>query len=255
MSLRIICSANRKGGVGKTTSCVTLAGLLAFRGYRVLIVDFDPQGNCATSLGLKQEPNVFNTLIMPNVDIFQWIRPTGRKKLDILPGDNTTVTAQIVLNAKALTDGDNGISEIRNLFKPLKGSYDFVLLDTAPSAGGIQERAIFASDLVLIPTATEFMSTSGLGLMVATLRDLPQKGWSGKLLGILPTFYDDSTTESKETMKELKENFGRAVLPPIHRATLLREAPAEGKLVFELDPQHRATREYYELSEHILKYS
>jgi len=72
---------------------------------------------------------------------------------------------------------------------------------------------------------------------------------------IVMTFFDEQTSESKTTLDELKRNFGDAVLPPIHRATILREAPAEGKLVYELDPQHRATREYYALSQYTLKYS
>ena len=88
-----------------------------------------------------------------------------------------------------------------------------------------------------------------------TLGQMVKDGWTGKLLGILPTFYDDNTSESKTTLEELKQNFKDAVLPPIHRATILREAPAEGKLVYELDPQHRATREYHALSEYLIKYS
>jgi chromosome partitioning protein len=91
--------------------------------------------------------------------------------------------------------------------------------------------------------------------MMTALEDMAKRGWKGKLLGILPTFYDESTTESKETMQELQQTFEEAILPPIHRATLLREAPAEGKLVYELDPQHRATREYHALSEFVIRYS
>jgi chromosome partitioning protein len=146
------------------------------------------------------------------------------------------------------------MDSIRVLLSGLR-EYDFIFLDTAPSVGGIQERALFAADRVLIPTATEFMSTNGLGQMMTALEDMAKRGWKGKLLGILPTFYDESTTESKETMQELQQTFEEAILPPIHRATLLREAPAEGKLVYELDPQHRATREYHALSEFVIRYS
>jgi chromosome partitioning protein len=198
---------------------------------------------------LTQEPGVFNALVNPAFDIRQWIRPTGRERLDILPGDRTTATAQIVVNAE-----NRGMDSIRVLLSSLR-EYDFIFLDTAPSVGGIQERALFAADRVLIPTATEFMSTNGLGQMMTALEDMAKRGWKGKLLGILPTFYDESTTESKETMQELQQTFEEAILPPIHRATLLREAPAEGKLVYELDPQHRATREYHALSEFVIRYS
>ena len=247
--MKIITIANYKGGVGKSSTVLSLAGLLSQRNRRCLIVDLGPQGQCAVALGLTQEPGVFNALVNPAFDIRQWIRPTGRERLDILPGDRTTATAQIVVNAE-----NRGMDSIRVLLSGLR-EYDFIFLDTAPSVGGIQERALFAADRVLIPTATEFMSTNGLGQMMTALEDMAKRGWKGKLLGILPTFYDESTTESKETMQELQQTFEEAILPPIHRATLLREAPAEGKLVYELDPQHRATREYHALSEFVIRYS
>jgi chromosome partitioning protein len=230
---------------------LNLAAEVAQRGRRCLILDFDPQGQCAIALGLTQEPGVFNLLINTAFDIHQWIRPSGRTGLELIPGDRTTGTAQVVINAE-----NRGIDVIRRLLQLIKGEYDFVFLDTAPSVGGIQERAVYAADLVLIPTATEFMSTNGLGQTLNLLNMLREKhNWPGRLLGILPTFYDEQTSESKATLEELKQNFGEAILSPIHRATILREAPAEGKLVYELDPQHRATREYYALSEYLIRYS
>ena len=248
--LKTVTIANQKGGTGKTSTTLTLAGLLAQRERHCLIVDFDPQGQCAVALGLTQEPGAFNLLVNTSFDIHQWIRPTGRQHLEIIPGDRTTATAQVVINAE-----NRGMDAIRTLLAPLRAEYDFILMDTAPSVGGIQERAIFAADLVLVPSATEFMSSDGLAQMMEALKQMVKNGWSGKLLGVLPTFFDEQTSESRETMKELQEHFGESLLPPIHRATILREAPAEGKLVYELDPQHRATREYYALSEYLIKYS
>ena len=251
MTAKIICIAADKGGVGKTTTTLNIAGELAATRRRVLMVDMDPQGQCAIGLGLTQEPCVFNLMVNTMFEIYQWIRPTGRDKLDIIPGDRSTATAQIVINAE-----NRSIDSIRQLLKPLRADYDFILIDTAPSVGGIQERAIFAADHVLIPTATEFFSTNGLGQTMELLKSLRAKqAWPGSLLGILPTFYDEQTSESKTTLDELKKNFGEAVLDPIHRATILREAPAEGKLVYEIDPQHRATREYNALSLHVIRYS
>jgi len=245
----IITITNQKGGVGKTSTVLNLGTQFAFTGRHSLIVDLDPQGQCAIGLGLPQEPGAFNLLVNTNFETRQWIRPSGRKGLDIIPGDRTTATAQIVINAE-----NRPLEFIRDLLRPLR-EYQYIFIDTAPSVGGIQERAIFAADHVLIPTATEFFSTNGLGQVIATLSQLANKGWEGKLLGILPTFYDEVSTESKETMQELIRNFGEAVLSPIHRTTLLREAPAEGKVAHEIDPQHRATHEYYALSQHVIKFS
>jgi chromosome partitioning protein len=248
--MKIVTIANQKGGTGKTSTTLNLAGLLSQRGRRCLIVDFDPQGQCAVALGLTQEPGVFNMLVNTAFDIHQWIRPTGRERLDLIPGDRMTATAQVVINAE-----NRGVETIRKLLNPLKAEYDYILLDTAPSVGGIQERAVHAADMVLIPSATEFMSSDGLAQMMHSLSQMVKEGWTGRLLGILPTFYDEQTSESKISLDELKAGFGEAILPPIHRATILREAPAEGKLVYELDPQHRATREYQALSEYLIKHS
>jgi chromosome partitioning protein len=250
MSINMVI-ANQKGGVGKTTSASSLAHGLTLHNRRVLLVDFDPQGQCATALGINQEPGVFNALVNTHADIHQWIRDTDRTGLHILPGDRSTATAQIVINAE-----NRPINSIHMLFKTLGKEYDYIIFDTAPSVGGIQERAIYAADMVLIPTATEFLSMDGLAQMMELLTALrSQHNWNGKLAGILPTFYDEQTSESRESLTELKATFGDSVLAPIHRATVLRECPAEGRTIFELAPASRSSREYEELSREIVKRS
>ena len=246
-----IVVANQKGGVGKTTTAVSIAHSLALRERRVLLVDFDPQGQCATSLAVNPESGAFNALVNLRTDIRQWIRETGRVGLELIPGDRSTATAQIVINAE-----NRPIDAIRQIFKVLSKEYDYIIFDTAPSVGGIQERAIYAADLALIPTATEFLSMDGLAQMVELLNTLREKThWDGELLGILPTFFDEQTSESGKSLKELQESFGDSVLPPIHRATVLRECAAEGKTIFEMAPASRASREYEELGRVVVKRS
>jgi chromosome partitioning protein len=247
--IQTIVIANQKGGVGKTTTAVSLAHGLALRGRRVLLVDLDPQGQCATSLAIDSEAGVFNVLVNPRSDIHQWIRATTRNGFDILPGDRSTATAQIVINAE-----NRPIDSILWLFKSVAKDYECIIFDTAPSVGGIQERAIFAADLALIPTATEFLSMDGLAQMMDLLALLKDKWyWSGKLLGILPTFYDIQTSESYKSLSELREGFGESVLNPIHRATVLRECAAEGKTIFEMAPGSRAACEYEELADQVMR--
>ncbi len=250
--MKIIAIANQKGGVAKTTTAVTIAYVLSvLKHRRVLLVDFDPQGQCATSLAVNPEPGVFNVLVNPRTDIHQWIRASGREGLDLLPGERTTATAQIVMNAE-----NRPIDAIRASLRTLVKEYDFAVLDTAPSVGGIQERAVYAADMVLIPTATEFLSMDGLDQMMEMLETMKShNGWKGTLLGILPTFHDEHTNESAKSLVELNENFEGYVLSPIHRATILRECAAEGKVIFEKDPTCRAAREYESLGIEIIKKS
>jgi len=256
MSIKVICIANQKGGVGKTTTAVSLAHCLSQKGRRVLLIDLDPQGQSATALGHNPEPGAFYLLTMgstPQETTFvqSWVRFSGREGLYLLPGNQQTMAAQTVLNAQ-----DKPISAIRqSIQRFFKDGLHYIIFDTAPSVGGIQERAVWAADLVIVPTATEFLSADGVSkvlLMMSVLQE--KKNWRGNLLGILPTFFDEQTRESKATMENLKERFDASVLPPIHRSTLLRECAAEGKTILEFDPVCRAAKEYQALTQHVLKF-
>lgn len=247
MTARIFAVTNQKGGVAKTTTVASVLSYLAARGNRTLGIDFDSQGQLATALGLEQSNNVFNFLVTGQSPSL-WVRPSGRENLSIISGDRMTSTAQIVMNAE-----NRPLDAVTSILKSIRREYDYIIFDTAPSVGGLQERAIWASDFVLIPTATEFMSSDGLTQILAMIRSLEEKGWQGKVAGILPTFYDQQTRESRETLAELQKTFGELCLPPIHRATVLRECAAEGVTIFEKDPKSRAAEEYTAIAEYLLK--
>jgi chromosome partitioning protein len=256
MSTRIICIANQKGGVGKTTSAVSLAHGLALNGKQVLLIDLDPQGQSATALGRSPEPGVFYALTMgltPHETTFvkSWVRSSGRNGLYLLPGDQQTMAAQTVLNAQ-----DQPVSSIlTSISRFMKEGLNYIVFDTAPSVGGIQERAVWAADLVIVPTATEFLSSDGVSQVIRMMSILQEKkNWRGSLLGILPTFYDEQTRESKATIESLRDRFHASLLPPIHRATILRECAAEGRTIFEADPECRAAREYMSLTQLVMKF-
>ncbi len=252
MKTSTIAIVNNKGGVAKTTTAVNLAHALAQAEYRVLLADLDPQGQDAISLAINPEPGVFRALITPTDDIHQWIRQTRRERLELLPGDRSTATAQTVINAE-----NRPITAIYEVFAFLSKEYDFIIFDTAPSVGGIQERAIYASDLVLVPTATEFLSMDGLSQTIELLNRMrTETHWAGGLVGVLPTFYDELTAESQKSMEQLKETFGdEYLLSPIHRATVLRECAAEGKTIFEKAPASRPAQEYTALAREIIRRS
>jgi chromosome partitioning protein len=127
----------------------------------------------------------------------------------------------------------------------INGRLDYIIVDTQPSGVGfLQEAALWAADLVLIPSAVDYLSGTGIVDLVTKLTEFQAVGWVGGIVGVLPTFYDDVTKESKANLADLKAAFRGMVLEPIHRATILRECMAEGKTVFELAPDSRAAKEY-----------
>jgi chromosome partitioning protein len=246
-----ITVANQKGGVGKTTTAVNLAHGLVLQGKRVLLVDLDPQGQCATILGLKPEPGTFNLLVAES-PFKQVTRLTDRKGLLVILGDRKTSTAQTVLNVQRTP-----ISFIHSkLVVPAqKDGLDYIVIDTSPSVGELQEQALWAADGVLIPCAVDYLATDGVYNIAQTLKRIQEEyKWQGRVLGILPTFYDTVTRESKATLQDLQKRFSGAMLSPIHRATILRECAVEGKTIFEMAPESRAAKQYLGLVEHVLNW-
>lgn len=237
----ILTIANQKGGVGKTTTAVNLAYGLTIKGFKVLLIDLDPQGQCATILGLKQVPDAFNLLVseLPSPQV---IRATDRAGLYVILGDKKTAVAQTVLGIQR--------SPINFTANKLRQSaeeeaFDFVIIDTSPSLGELQEQSLFAANSVVIPCSVDYLASDGVFTIKEYLEKLTDDfNWQGQILGILPTFFDEVTRESKATLQDLKDQFGSLVLTPIHRATILRECAVEGKTIFELSPNSRAASEY-----------
>lgn len=244
MTKSIIC-LNAKGGCSKTTTTVTLAHGLAIAGKSVLIVDLDSQGQCATLLGIDQRPGIFELLVSDRKAV-QVIRKTGRDNLFIIPGNHKTNTAQTVITIER-----RPISDLRDKLQGL--GYDYIVFDTAPSINELTSLGIFASNFFIIPTAVDFLSTEGIFKVVQNIKTIQETtGHTGKMAGIVPTFYD-STNETQATIADLNKNFPGMVLQPIHRATVLRECAAMGKTIFEVEPRSRAAQEYQALVKHILE--
>lgn len=236
--MRTIVIANQKGGVGKTTTAVTLSHAFAYKGYRVLLMDLDSQGHCSTYLGLAPQSKVYD-LLAADTPAEQCIVPTGRPGLSLIPGDGKTAQAKLVLAGKSFRE-----EAVREALAPLANSYDFIVVDTPPSLDLLHQAALVAATHVLIPTATEFLATHGVGRIIQDIEAYNHRGYVTKLLGILPTFYDERTIESRQALDELKKAFGEAIYPVVHRATVLREAPGYAKTIWEYAPKERAAQEY-----------
>ena len=241
MTATIITIANQKGGVGKTTTAVTVAHGLALKNHNVLIVDLDPQGQCAPHLGMAQEGGVFNLLANnPRPPLRDVVRTTGRRGLYLLPGNKRTATAQTIL----VVEGYDRTTLARIFAEPQfnSGRLHYIVLDTAPSVGGIQEMALYAADLIIIPTALDYLGLQGVAKILSTLKALNRP--RPPVVRVLPTFYDEVTKESHRNLRLLRERFPQIVLAPIHRAVAIRECPPMGMTIFEHKPQSRAAGEY-----------
>lgn len=251
----VIAIANQKGGVGKTTTAVTLAHGLARREKKVLLLDFDPQGQAARALHLSPSAGAYSLLTMdtgPNeTEYIQGkIINTERENFWLLPGSKQTADAQAMINSQG-----KPISWVREALERFcTTQYHYLVLDTAPSLGGIQERVLWASDLVIVPTPAEALGSDGVRQVLETMKRLStEKAWQGGLFGVLPTFYMEQVKEHHLTMETLRSTLGDLVLPPIHRAAVLAECPAFGQTIFEHDPNCRAAQEYNRLVDILLK--
>jgi chromosome partitioning protein len=229
--MKIIAFANQKGGVGKTTAAVNLADGLARAGLRTLLVDLDPQGHVALSLGLEKSPGIYRLICLQDklVDIVTPARPN----LDILPSDKRTERAK-----REIT-----ISDFREtiLAEILRSSpYDAVLIDMAPSLDVLHINGLVASDRVIIPTRLDMLAVDGVKEILLTMGEVAQRGYRFEAYDILPTFFDRTTRETLTQFKDLTRTFGASVWPPIPQDTRVREAAAYGQTLAEYAPDSPA---------------
>ncbi len=251
----IIAIANQKGGVGKTTTAVTLAHGLALRGKRVLLLDFDPQGQAARALHLPPSSAAYSLLTMDTgasetAYIKGRIISTERENFWLLPGNKQTADAQTMINSQG-----KSISWVREtLDRFCTPQYHYLVLDTAPSLGGIQERVLWASNLVIVPTPAEALGSDGVRQVLETMKRLAsEKEWKGGLFGVLSTFFMETVKEHHLNLDALRSTLGDLILPPIHRAAVLAECPAFGQTIFEHAHDCRAAQEYSRLVDIVLK--
>lgn len=226
---------NQKGGVGKTTAAVTVAHGLALRGYLVLLVDLDAQGNVADVLGMEKRPGLYDLLI--GEARRDAVVTEVRQNLDVVPGDKRTVEAKQILSGRSFRE-----LVLRDALDDLGEDdwYDVCVLDAAPGVDVLQIGALVACDGFVIPVALDHLAVVGAADALASVAALQKHGLGGEFLGVLPTMWERSTRESQAQLEGLVEQFGEWVWPPVPKDVKAREAPAFGRTLWEYDPGCRA---------------
>lgn len=240
--MNVIALANQKGGVGKTTTAVTLSDGFAREGFKTLLIDLDPQGHVAVSFGLEKTAGLYSLLCLD--EPFDRVAINVRPNLDIIPGNKQTemVKRQIILS-------DFRETLLADKIKGLR--YDYILMDMAPSLDVLHINGLFASDWVLIPTRLDALAVDGVKEILLTMAEISRNGHPFRGYGVIPTFFDRSTRETLIQFKELVSTFGKNVLPPIPQDTRAREAAAYGKTLLEYTPQTAVIKGYQQKSQSV----
>lgn len=248
---RIIAVANQKGGVGKSTTAVSLGAALAERGHRVLVVDLDPQGNASTGLGIRHEARdvtVYDVLAA-EAPIADAIVQTPVDGLFAIPSTIDLAGAEIELVSQFSRE-----LRLRKALEPLKqGSFEFIFLDCPPSLGLLTVNALAAAEELLVPIQCEYYALEGLGQLLRNVRLVQQNvNRALRLTGIVMTMFDPRTKLSEQVVEEVRRFFGSRVYDTIiPRTVRLSEAPGFGQPITVYDPRSRGAESYRALAEEV----
>ena len=246
---KIIAIANQKGGVGKTTTCVNLAAALHGLGKRVLVCDFDPQGNATSGFGVDKttlNPSIYEVLIS-GAPIQKAIVSTNW--CDIIGSNKSLAGATVELIS--MPDREN---LLKNALSQVDGQYDYIFIDCPPSLELLTLNALCAAQSILVPVQCEYYALEGLSDLLTTVRIVKRSLNPGlSLMGVILTMYDGRTNLSMQVAEEVKRHFpGKVYASVIPRNVRLSEAPSHGKPVMAYDPWSRGTDAYKALAEEII---
>ena len=244
---------NQKGGVGKTTTSINLASGLAHVGKKVLLIDFDSQGNATQGLNANQNNSqaTIHSVLMEGVPIQQAIVPKMNPRIDIVPANINLAGADLDMDKM-----EAGKEELlKKAIAPIRDQYDYIIIDCPPSLGLLNTNALTAADSILIPVQCEYYALEGVTQLLITIRLVQRTSNRNlKIEGILLTMFDIRTRLSVEVSQDVRQTFGKLVYQnSIPRNVKLSEAPSRGMSIFEYDPKSTGAKAYAGLTEEVLK--
>ncbi|QEE60984.1 ParA family protein [Salinibacterium sp. dk2585] len=248
---RIIALCNQKGGVGKTTTTISVGAALADYGRRVLAIDFDPQGALSAGLGVQTHdvPNIYDLLLGTLKDPHEAIQHTATPGLDVIPANIDLSAAEVHLVNEVARE-----QILAGVLRKVKDEYDVILIDCQPSLGLLTVNALTASHGVLIPLECEFFALRGVALLIETIEKVKDRlNPAIQLDGILATMYDSRTLHSREVLERVVETFGDKVFETVIGRTIkFPDASVAAAPITQFAPEHAAAEAYRQLARELV---